>query len=237
MYPEHSVTVFILSHLKPRKRENRRHGLRERIKGLPSEIRIMIRDHASGTFGRKPRHEPSAEVTRYSPENEPDFWLKEFKGIPWLWDLDTEMCKEKDQQLPATGQTLWDWELLLLELALDNVFEPGGLMHKGVPPGLRNRRRIWRMLHELGVPASPVAVSPQAAATSNTVTTTTQLGAPINDVAASTQAGAPVNTVGASTQAGAPIDAVVASTQAGAPVNTVAPTTQAGEAVSDGEAS
>ena len=210
MYPEHSVTVFILSHLKPRKRENRRHGLRERIKGLPSEIRIMIRDHASGTFGRKPRHEPSAEVTRYSPENEPDFWLKEFKGIPWLWDLDTEMCKEKDQQLPATGQTLWDWELLL-ELALDNVFEPGGLMHKGVPPGLRNRRRIWRMLHDLG--------------------------APINDVAASTQAGAPVNTVGASTQAGAPFDAVVASTQAGAPVNTVAPTTQAGEAVSDGEAS
>ena len=95
---------------------------------------------------------------------------------------------EKDQQLPASGETVWNWKRLIIELAKRDVFEPGGLMHKGVPPGLRDRRRLWRMLSELGKPVCAVAASNQAGASSDAVTTITQAGACVNSVAARTQA-------------------------------------------------
>ena len=134
------------------------------------------------------------------------------------------MCKQKDRQLPASGEIVWDWELLILELSLGTVFEPGGPMHKGVPPGLRNRRRIWRILNGLGMPV-------------NTVTSSTQAGEPSNTVVAGTQAEPPNNPAAAGSQPGASANTIAASTQAGPASNTVTAGTQGGEATNDGEAS
>jgi hypothetical protein len=41
----------------------------------------------------------------------------------------------------------WDWERLVRELAQTESFELGNLMDND-PLGLRNRRRIWRLIEE-----------------------------------------------------------------------------------------
>ncbi len=41
----------------------------------------------------------------------------------------------------------WDWELLVRQLAQVEAFEEGNLM-PSMPLGLRNRRRIWRLVDE-----------------------------------------------------------------------------------------
>ena len=147
------------------------------------------------------------------------------------------MCMEKDPQLPASGEIVWDWERLIVHLGQVDVFEPGGRMHRGVPPGLRNRRRIWRMLFELGKPVSAVTASTQAGAPGSPVAASTEAGVPSNTIAASTQVGAPAITIAASTQAGVPANTVAVGSQVEGPVNTVPASTQAGEATNDGDIS
>lgn len=44
-------------------------------------------------------------------------------------------------------ENLWDWELLVRQLAQLDAFEPGGVM-ESAPWALRNRRRIWRLLDD-----------------------------------------------------------------------------------------
>lgn len=46
----------------------------------------------------------------------------------------------------------FDWELLVRQLAQLDVFEPGTAMPH---PGLRNRRRIWRILEEMRIDDVP----------------------------------------------------------------------------------
>lgn len=78
-----------------------------------------------------------------------DWWLQALldgKILPWLFDLDTDMIKQKD----AEPQD-WDWEYLVRTLAQVEAFEPGNTM-ENAPLGLRNRRRIWRILEEIEVP-------------------------------------------------------------------------------------
>lgn len=80
--------------------------------------------------------------------------------FPWLWDLDSEIINEysyrnradqtekKEKSSPSfSAENFWDWELLVRQLAQANAFEPGKPMERA-PLGLRNRRRIWRLLED-----------------------------------------------------------------------------------------
>ena len=76
----------------------------------------------------------------------PQDWCSLLPSIaPWLWDLDLTGA--------FSGEKLndWDWERFVRMLAQADAFEPGGCM-QGAPDGLRNRRRIWRMLGEMRAP-------------------------------------------------------------------------------------
>jgi hypothetical protein len=102
-------------------------------------------------------------IAQYSPlENptinpertlSPSTWREMlFSGrvLPWLWDLDATLLKSqrlgslgKEKAYDANG--VWDWELLVRELAQVDIFSDGELM-ANIQYGLRNRRRIWRLV-------------------------------------------------------------------------------------------
>jgi len=67
--------------------------------------------------------------------------------LPWLWDLDSTFLKAqplgKEKAYHANG--VWDWELLVRQLAQVDIFSDGKLM-ANIQLGLRNRRRIWRLV-------------------------------------------------------------------------------------------
>ena len=46
------------------------------------------------------------------------------------------------------GGDEWNWELLVRQLAQGNLYEPGKVL-KDLPLGLRNRRRIWRLVGDI----------------------------------------------------------------------------------------
>ncbi|KAI9885705.1 MAG: hypothetical protein M1823_002470 [Watsoniomyces obsoletus] len=61
--------------------------------------------------------------------------------VGYLWDLDASACRIIKG--PAED---WDWYGLARELARRDVFESGSGLVGGIPSGLRNRQRIWRIL-------------------------------------------------------------------------------------------
>ncbi|KAK8076298.1 hypothetical protein PG994_003570 [Apiospora phragmitis] len=76
-----------------------------------------------------------------------DWWcesLAKQQRLPWLWDLDSELVREKQRN----GN--WDWELLVRKLSKPEIHEPSDTT-LNLPVGLRNRRRIWRCLEEARV--------------------------------------------------------------------------------------
>lgn len=64
--------------------------------------------------------------------------------FPWLWDIDTNAVRKKQN----AGR--WNWELLVRQLSLKKIHEPHDTSIK-LPLQLRNRRRIWRLLEEARV--------------------------------------------------------------------------------------
>ena len=46
------------------------------------------------------------------------------------------------------GGDEWNWELLVRQLAQITLYEPGQVL-KDLPLGLRNRRRIWRLVGDI----------------------------------------------------------------------------------------
>jgi hypothetical protein len=69
------------------------------------------------------------------------------KTLPWLWDLDRAILLTRQWWTTYDDESAWDWELLVRQLAQVEVFEKGNLM-ASAPLGLRNRRRIWRLVDE-----------------------------------------------------------------------------------------
>ena len=118
---------------------------------MPPEIRNAIRCFVATPFGT----DPSPKPTRYLPDNEPQFWfdcLTSGQSLPWLWDLDRDMCERMYHSSPPNGAAGWDWERLIRTLAQQDFFEQGGIIEYDVPLGLRNRRRIWKFTSEMRVP-------------------------------------------------------------------------------------
>jgi hypothetical protein len=90
--------------------------------------------------------------------------------LPFLWDLDLDLLGAKVSQLP--GKLEWNWERLVRQLSqsgfLDYAAKASQDSHyvQGVPFGLRNRRRIWRILEEMQVnDMEPLSYSYMALAT------------------------------------------------------------------------
>lgn len=69
--------------------------------------------------------------------------------LPWLWDLDPSVLNtRRSDNVPAYDvDGAWDWECLVRQLAQVDIFLDGNMM-ANVQLGLRNRRRIWRLIDE-----------------------------------------------------------------------------------------
>lgn len=109
---------------------------------LPEELRVR--------FGRG---ETGADIDINILENEideldneptykyhPRVWRDAIpKLLPWLWDLDpTTLANEGEE---------WDWERLVRRLAREELFRSPYRL-EGLPAGLMNRRRIWRLCQD-----------------------------------------------------------------------------------------
>lgn len=87
------------------------------------------------------------------------YWKQLFLNIPFLWDLDLTVIDRKPS--PIEKGVGWDWERLTRQVLTPvrvAFMEEGKDAHTAwdyhqvglvVPPGLKNRRRIWQILEEM----------------------------------------------------------------------------------------
>ena len=66
--------------------------------------------------------------------------------LPWLWDLEPAAFAQKEASKPL-GQR-WNWELLVRQLSQVEIHESRAVL-EDFPIGLRNRRRIWRLVEDI----------------------------------------------------------------------------------------
>lgn len=66
--------------------------------------------------------------------------------LPWLLDLDLPAFMRNEVELRAGDE--WNWELLMRQLAQDNLQEPRKVL-EDLPFALKNRRRIWRLVADI----------------------------------------------------------------------------------------
>ena len=81
-------------------------------------------------------------------ECHPNVWREALSEgyLPWLWDLEPAAIAQKEASKPF-GQE-WNWELFVRQLAQVNLHEPKAIL-VDLPMGLRNRRRIWRIIVDM----------------------------------------------------------------------------------------
>ncbi|KAL8941407.1 MAG: hypothetical protein Q9216_002252 [Gyalolechia sp. 2 TL-2023] len=149
------LTEYILSQLQPLStssssspptKEKEATSLSSRIAALPQELQDMIPPQISWPMEDNPDPRPTRCGT-------PEFWMHALmtgKAVPWLWDLNQDMCMVKHhfRKPNESKDNDWDWELMVRQLSQVDVFDLGRLMGRA-PGGLRNRRRIWRCCREL----------------------------------------------------------------------------------------
>ncbi|KAF3480881.1 uncharacterized protein GIQ15_06228 [Arthroderma uncinatum] len=147
-FPIPGLTDQILAYLEPLP-EHRR-GCDEpstQLLKLPVEIVEEIYLHLH------PFVDPGRACTYYLPSDTWRDFLFYRQLLPWLWDLDVAVLRDRSLQPDDGSQPLydaenyWNWEQLVRMLAQTEIFEPGNDMSKA-PLRLRNRRRIWRLLDE-----------------------------------------------------------------------------------------
>ncbi|KAL3706401.1 hypothetical protein TMatcc_007412 [Talaromyces marneffei ATCC 18224] len=136
---------------------------------LPVEIQKQI-------FGYlHPFTDPPAECTRNITPLTWEYLLFHGQILPWLWDLDEQESIATDQVHTSTtsvknmrideredggagaalvfsgnveeDENLWDWELLVRQLARHDSFDFRATL-ECLPRALLNRHRIWRLLDE-----------------------------------------------------------------------------------------
>lgn len=81
-------------------------------------------------------------------QSSPDVWRESLvrDHFPWLWDIEPDAVARKEASKPP-GQE-WNWELLVRQLAQVTLHEPRAVLGD-LPIGLRNRRRIWRLVEDI----------------------------------------------------------------------------------------
>lgn len=118
-------------------------AFRARFEQLPQEMQ----DHILSSVFSEP--EFSSQCTKLVPQSVWMDMLLNDRIIPFLWDLDREALERKI----AEGQKMgveWDFELLVRQLC-QTAFNESSSCLAGMPAGLRNRRRIWKLLGEMYV--------------------------------------------------------------------------------------
>jgi hypothetical protein len=89
-------------------------------------------------YDMTPFKNPSLQCTRLMAQ---EHWFRGLsKGhlLPLLWDVDVRSYDKA-----------WDYELLVRQLAQEEFLDVASKSRKDVPPGLRNRCRIWKLLEEM----------------------------------------------------------------------------------------
>lgn len=78
----------------------------------------------------------------------PSAWCEALREgcLSWLWDLDPDAVAQKEVAKPPEQE--WNWELHVRQLAQVNLHEPRAVL-EALPMGLRNRRRIWRLVEDI----------------------------------------------------------------------------------------
>ena len=78
----------------------------------------------------------------------PNVWCEALTSgyFPWLWDLEPAIIAHKEASKPLEQE--WNWELLVRQLAQADLHEPKAVL-EDLPIGLRNRRRIWRIVEDM----------------------------------------------------------------------------------------
>lgn len=118
-------------------------AFRARFEKLPQEMQ----DHILSSVFSEP--EFSSQCTKLVPQSVWMDMLLDDRIIPFLWDLDRETLERK----VAEGQKMgveWDFELLVRQLC-QTAFNESSSCLAGMPAGLHNRRRIWKLLGEMYV--------------------------------------------------------------------------------------
>jgi hypothetical protein len=128
-------------------------GFKKRLETLPSELFEPIVEMMA------PVHNPPLQCTRLLHSSH---WLQGFLGcklLPYLWDLDARDVQEK---LSEKGATEWDFERLVRQLAQEGIWEYFG-RGQADPAllGIRNRRRIWKLVEDMEVGDVNPVIIPQ----------------------------------------------------------------------------
>lgn len=80
----------------------------------------------------------------------PEIWRTAItKSIPWLWDLDLQKLEERDASRLPHYDAGWNWERHFRRLSEEHL-EVFKQQLPGLAPGLQNRRRIWKLVEEMG---------------------------------------------------------------------------------------
>lgn len=81
-------------------------------------------------------------------QSSPGAWREALAGgyLSWLWDLEPDVLLRKEASKPLRQE--WNWELLVRQLAQVDLHEPRAVL-EDLPMGLRNRRRIWRLVEDV----------------------------------------------------------------------------------------
>jgi hypothetical protein len=85
----------------------------------------------------------------------PSIWRSILLSTPWLWDLDADAVKTWEANGALGSGWEWDWELLVRQLTETAKGDGAGhvLLYDqtmpSLPPGLRNRRRIWQLVGDM----------------------------------------------------------------------------------------
>ncbi|KAL8709203.1 MAG: hypothetical protein Q9225_007488, partial [Loekoesia sp. 1 TL-2023] len=66
--------------------------------------------------------------------------------FPWLWDVSSDAIAHKESSKPPDQE--WNWDLLAHQLSQPDLHDPGAVL-ANLPMGLRNRRRIWRIVEDM----------------------------------------------------------------------------------------
>ena len=122
--------------------------LQRSMEDTPNEINDHIYSFVQGPL--------PLECTYIMPQSQ---WAEIFFRIPFLWDLDMEIIREKTGSSKEDFEK-WNWEKLTRQImtpvpsmvdALDeeDAWDHSEVGLQDIPGGFTNRRRIWQVLEEM----------------------------------------------------------------------------------------
>lgn len=117
----------------------------------PNEINDHIRSFVQGPL--------PLECTYLMPQSQ---WAEVFFRIPFLWDLDMDIIREKTGSSKEDLEK-WNWEKLTRQTMSsahstgtdaqykddENIWDHSKVGLNDIPGGFTNRRRIWQVLEEM----------------------------------------------------------------------------------------